>query len=85
MEMVFFGPSKFPELTKWKVGVLPLLHTDKFVLILKSKREAPYTLISELLQSACSALAWQSMNGLAFLDAMANVRNLNSFSGADRS
>lgn len=31
MEMVFFGSSKFPELTKWKVGVLPLLHTDKFI------------------------------------------------------
>lgn len=42
--------AKMGENGKWKDDVLPMLHIDRFVLIIKPKRHSPPSLISELPQ-----------------------------------
>lgn len=55
---------------------MSLLYTDKFVLIVKSKRNSPLSLISELLQSVCLALVSQPINRLVFFAAIVDVLQL---------
>lgn len=53
-----------------KVDILPLLYTDKFVLIKNFLGELSVSLISKLLKRVCFTLTTQPINRLAFRDMM---------------